>query len=87
MLRALFRLRIGAFLMCAMMNLFYCLKALRGNTPACFEADHRYDEFQHLPAQGAPSGTGRETVTLRRRIARGRHSDAEASAPDYAPRV
>jgi hypothetical protein len=42
-------LRLGAFLMCAMMNLFYCVKALRGNTPACFGVDHRYDEFRHLP--------------------------------------
>jgi len=48
-LRGLFRLRLGAFLMSAVMNLFYCLKALRGNTPACFGADHRYDEFRHLP--------------------------------------
>jgi hypothetical protein len=46
----MFRLRLGAFLMCAMMNLFYCWKALRGNTPACFETDHRYDEFLHLPS-------------------------------------
>ena len=36
--RAMFRLRFGAFLMCAMMNLFYCLKALRGNLPRSFEA-------------------------------------------------
>jgi radical SAM superfamily enzyme YgiQ (UPF0313 family) len=49
-LRALFRLRFGAFLMCAMMNLFYCAKALRGNTPVCFEGDPRYDQFRHLPA-------------------------------------
>jgi len=48
-LRGLFRLRLGAFLMSAVMNLFYCVKALRGNTPACFGADHRYDEFRHLP--------------------------------------
>jgi len=48
-LRGLFRLRLGAFLMSAVMNLFYCVKALRGNTPACFGVDHRYDEFRHLP--------------------------------------
>lgn len=48
--RALFRLRFGAFLMCAMMNLFYCLKALRGNGPACFEGQRRYEEFRDLPA-------------------------------------
>ncbi len=53
-LRAFFRLRIGAFLMCAMMNLFYCVKALRGNTPAVFGANRRYDEFRDLPGQPAP---------------------------------
>lgn len=61
--RALFRLRLGAFLMCAMMNLFYCVKALRGNTPACFDADHRYDEFRHLPSQPA---VGRAALTSHR---------------------
>jgi hypothetical protein len=49
--RALFRLRFGAFLMCAMMNLFYCLKALRGNAPACFEGQRRYEEFRDLPLE------------------------------------
>jgi radical SAM superfamily enzyme YgiQ (UPF0313 family) len=47
--RAFFRLRIGAFLMCATMNLFYCVKALSGNTPAVFGTDRRYDEFRDLP--------------------------------------
>jgi hypothetical protein len=79
-LRALFRLRIGAFLMCAMMNLFYCLKALRGNSPACFGADHRYDEFQHLPAQRVCDGTGVERVGLRHHIGRGRRAEAPAPA-------
>jgi radical SAM superfamily enzyme YgiQ (UPF0313 family) len=79
-LRALFRLRIGAFLMCAMMNLFYCLKALRGNSPACFGADHRYDEFQHLPAQRVCDGTGGERVGLRHHIGRGRRAEAPAPA-------
>jgi radical SAM superfamily enzyme YgiQ (UPF0313 family) len=51
--RSLFRLRFGAFLMCAMMNLFYCLKALRGNTPACFEGTQRYVEFRDLPTMRA----------------------------------
>ncbi len=54
--RALFRLRLGAFLMCAMMNLFYCLKALRGNSPAAFGESHRYDDFRHLPGMPAASG-------------------------------
>jgi len=51
--RAAFRLRFGAFLMCAMMNLFYCLKALRGNGPACFQGQRRYEEFSDLPAERA----------------------------------
>jgi hypothetical protein len=34
--------------MCAMMNLFYCLKALRGNAPACFDRLRRYEEFRDL---------------------------------------
>ena len=42
---------LGAFLMCAMMNLFYCLKALRGNTPACFDGVRRYEEFRDLPVE------------------------------------
>ena len=62
--RAFFRLRIGAFLMCAMMNLFYCVKALRGNTPAVFGADRRYDEFRDLP--GVPVGQQSERGSARR---------------------
>jgi hypothetical protein len=53
--RAMFRLRFGAFLMCAMMNLFYCLKALRGNTPACFDGRQQYEEFSGLPTERTPS--------------------------------
>ena len=49
--RAMFRLRFGAFLMCAMMNLFYCLKALRGNAPACFDERRQYEEFRDLPVE------------------------------------
>jgi radical SAM superfamily enzyme YgiQ (UPF0313 family) len=68
--RAMFRLRLGAFLMCAMMNLFYCWKALRGNTPACFETDHRYDEFLHLPSvRVEPTGSLGRTRSLRRQRA------------------
>jgi hypothetical protein len=65
--RALFRLRIGAFLMCAIMNLFYCAKALRGNTPACFGADHRYDEFRHLPMLRARPAVRTHAIASRRR--------------------
>jgi IS1 family transposase len=32
-----------------MMNLFYCLKALRGNAPACFDGRRRYEEFRDVP--------------------------------------
>jgi hypothetical protein len=32
--RSFGRLRFGAFLMCLVMNGFYCLKRLRGNEPA-----------------------------------------------------
>jgi radical SAM superfamily enzyme YgiQ (UPF0313 family) len=53
-LRALFRLRLGAFLMCATMNVFYCLKALRGNVPACFEGRRQYEEFRDLPTSNGP---------------------------------
>jgi hypothetical protein len=49
--RAMFRLRLGAFLMCAMMNLLYCLKALRGNAPACFDGRRQYEEFRDLPVE------------------------------------
>ncbi|MDX2153719.1 MAG: radical SAM protein [Bryobacteraceae bacterium] len=35
--RSFGRLRWGAFLMCFMMNAFYCLKRMRGNEPAVFE--------------------------------------------------
>lgn len=37
-LRSLKYLRLGAFLMCLFMNVFYCLKRLRGNEPVSFEA-------------------------------------------------
>lgn len=39
-------LRWGAFLMCAFMNIFYCIKRLRGNTPISFEAEEeRFSEI------------------------------------------
>ena len=45
--RSFFRLRLGAFLMCAMMNGFYCLKRLRGNEPISFDEEKSlaYEEF------------------------------------------
>lgn len=50
-LKALFRLRLGAFLMCACMNFFYCLKALTGNAPSVFDADPRYAAYRDLPTE------------------------------------
>jgi hypothetical protein len=42
--RSLRRLRFGAFLMCLVMNGFYCLKCLRGNDPIAFDASVCYAE-------------------------------------------
>ena len=42
--RSLRRLRFGAFLMCLMMNAFYCLKRLRGNEPLSFDPCTRHAE-------------------------------------------
>jgi radical SAM superfamily enzyme YgiQ (UPF0313 family) len=38
-------LRWGAFLMCLFMNVFYCLKRVRGNEPISFEGEERYPEI------------------------------------------
>jgi radical SAM superfamily enzyme YgiQ (UPF0313 family) len=46
--RSFFRLRLGAFLMCAMMNGFYCLKRMRGNEPMSFDRLSPYLEFTSL---------------------------------------
>jgi radical SAM superfamily enzyme YgiQ (UPF0313 family) len=46
--RSFFRLRFGAFLMCAAMNGFYCLKRLRGNEPMSFNESSAYSEFTNL---------------------------------------
>lgn len=43
--RSFFYLRWGAFVMCAFMNGFYCLKAFRGNLPRSFEAENPYREM------------------------------------------
>jgi hypothetical protein len=39
-------LRWGAFLMCLFMNVFYCLKRVRGNEPISFEGQELYPEIQ-----------------------------------------
>ena len=38
-------LRWGAFLMCLFMNVFYCLKRVRGNEPISFEGQDLYPEI------------------------------------------
>lgn len=63
--RAMFRLRLGAFLMCACMNFFYCLKALTGNAPAVLDADPRYAEYRSLPAEHSEP-----TISISRRVRR-----------------
>jgi radical SAM superfamily enzyme YgiQ (UPF0313 family) len=40
--RSMRYLRFGAFLMCMFMNVFYCLKRLRGNEPVDFEDNKQY---------------------------------------------
>ncbi len=49
--RSLGRLRVGAFLMCLVMNGFYCLKRLRGNEPITFEPSVAALE-RRMPAAG-----------------------------------
>jgi radical SAM superfamily enzyme YgiQ (UPF0313 family) len=51
--RSFFRLRFGAFLMCAMMNGFYCLKRMRGNEPMSFGESSPYAQFKDLTSKGA----------------------------------
>lgn len=54
--RAFFRLRWGAFLMCATMNAFYCIKALRGNLPRSFAGTRLYPEIEdELRSAARPS--------------------------------
>jgi radical SAM superfamily enzyme YgiQ (UPF0313 family) len=51
-LRACFTLRWGAFLMCAFMNGFYCLKALRGNLPRAFDEENPYRKLSQELSTG-----------------------------------
>ncbi len=44
--RSFGRLRIGAFLMCLVMNGYYCLKQLRGNEPVSFEPAASYADSE-----------------------------------------
>ena len=43
--RSLFTLRLGAFLMCLFMNVFYCFKATTKNYPKNFENDDTYRDI------------------------------------------
>lgn len=47
-MRSLRRLRLGAFLMCLVMNGFYCLKRLRGNEPIAFDPSATVSETRHM---------------------------------------
>jgi radical SAM superfamily enzyme YgiQ (UPF0313 family) len=69
-LRSFGRLRFGAFLMCLMMNGFYCLKRLRGNEPLSFGASSLHSDAgaaasQRDLAQGAAAASAPEEVAAR----------------------
>ncbi len=51
-------LRWGAFLMCASMNIFYCLKRLRGNLPVIFNEKLMYEEIFRDTVVGMHELTG-----------------------------
>jgi radical SAM superfamily enzyme YgiQ (UPF0313 family) len=53
--RSLGRLRFGAFLMCLVMNGFYCLKRLRGNEPIAFDPSASHSEL-HTKASSIAVG-------------------------------
>ena len=59
--RSLGRLRFGAFLMCLVMNGFYCLKRLRGNEPIVFDPSVPYSE----PRPKASSIAASEMIRIR----------------------
>lgn len=66
-------LRWGAFLMCLFMNVFYCLKRIRGNEPIDFEATERYDEIHrkvghemHQPDAAVPEQAADDSRRRRR---------------------
>jgi radical SAM superfamily enzyme YgiQ (UPF0313 family) len=54
--RSFFQLRFGAFLMCAMMNGFYCLKRMSGNEPISFDESSPYGQFTDLTSTAAWNG-------------------------------
>jgi radical SAM superfamily enzyme YgiQ (UPF0313 family) len=72
--RSLFRLRLGAFLICAMMNAFYCFKRMTGNEPVSFDASTPFAEFAVQAAEPAravasskihePGGLGPATIRV-----------------------
>jgi radical SAM superfamily enzyme YgiQ (UPF0313 family) len=70
--RSLGRLRFGAFLMCVVMNCFYCLKRLRGNEPIAFDPSVSDSEPRPLASSIAAS----EIIQVRS----GQETDSVASA-------
>jgi hypothetical protein len=48
--RSFWYLRWGAWLMCLWMNLFYCLKRMRGNEPVSFEGTDLYADIRQIVA-------------------------------------
>jgi hypothetical protein len=64
--RSLGRLRFGAFLMCLVMNAFYCLKRLRGNEPIAFDPSVPYSEPRPMASgTAATEMTASEMIHIR----------------------
>jgi len=58
-------LRLGAFLMCAVMNGFYCLKRLRGNEPVSFTPPDASHYYSPIPAQHRREADSRSLSLLK----------------------
>lgn len=68
-LRACFILRWGAFLMCTVMNSFYCIKALTGNLPRDYAEENPYAEFsREHPRDRTATGHRSQRPRLRERV-------------------
>ncbi len=63
-IRGLFTLRLGAFLMCLFMNAFYCWKALRGNEPISFEGTDEWADLRKQCAKGMHTPSPEDLVHL-----------------------
>lgn len=62
--RSFWYLRWGAWLMCLWMNLFYCLKRMRGNEPISFEGTDAYADIRQIVAPEMHDVAERITVTV-----------------------